>query len=299
MRFFALLTMLACSTLGAEQSGVPIALWPAGLPDLAGGSAKFAPGPEQDTTTAKDNLVAGKAVIRTGNVTEPSLTFYPAPAQSNSGAAVVVFPGGGYHILALDLEGTEICSWLNSIGINAALLKYRVPEPPGVPRYAAPLQDAQRALGIVRSHAADWHVDPKRIGVLGFSAGGHLAALLSNDYQTRSYSFFDDADRASCRPDFAILIYPAYLTGNDRTTLSPELKVNAQTPPTFLVQTEDDPIHVENSLVYYRGLTAAKVPAEMHLFSSGGHGYGMRPSPEAVSGWPALAEAWLRARGLR
>jgi len=299
MRYCVLMTMLAFSLSGAEQAGVPIPLWPAGLPELAGAQPKFSPGPEQDMTTAKDNLVAGKAVIRTGNVTEPSVTFYPAPMQNNSGATVVVFPGGSYHILALDLEGTEICSWLNSIGINAALLKYRVPEPPGVARHAAPLQDAQRAVGMVRSHAAAWHIDPKRIGVLGFSAGGHLAALLSNEYQTRSYSFFDDADRASCRPDFTILIYPAYLTKDDRTTLSPELKVSSQTPPAFLVQTEDDPVHVENSLVYYRALAAAKVPAEMHLFASGGHGYGMRPSPEAVSGWPALAEAWLRARGLR
>jgi acetyl esterase/lipase len=299
MRYSVLMAMLAFSMSGAEPAGVPIPLWPAGLPELAGSTVKFSPGPEQDMTTAKDGLVAGKAVIRTGNITEPSLTFYPAPEQNNSGATVVVFPGGGYRILAFDLEGTEVCSWLNSIGINAALLKYRVPEPPDVPRHAAPLQDAQRAVGMVRSHAAAWHVDPKRIGVLGFSAGGHLAVLLSNDYQTRSYSFFDDADRASCRPDFTILIYPAYLTKDDRTTLSPELKVSAQTPPTFLVQTEDDPVHVENSLVYYRALAAAKVPAEMHLFSSGGHGYGLRSSPQAVSGWPALAEAWLRARGLR
>jgi acetyl esterase/lipase len=299
MRFFPWLAMVAVSMTGAEQAGVPIPLWPAGAPAIAGGPAKFSPGPEQDMTTAKDGLVAGKAVVRTGNVTEPSLTFYPAAAQSNSGATVVIFPGGAYRILAFDLEGTEVCSWLNSIGVNAALLKYRVPEPPGVPRYAAPLQDAQRTVGIVRSHAAEWHIDPKRIGVLGFSAGGHLAALLSDDYETRSYSFFDDQDRASCRPDFAILIYPAYLAADDHTTLSPELKVSSHTPPTFLVQTEDDPVHVENSLVYYRALTAAKVPAEMHLFSSGGHGYGLRPSPEAVSGWPALAEAWLRARGLR
>jgi acetyl esterase/lipase len=298
MRVLAVIAMLAFSMPGAETAGVPIPLWPAGLPALAGGPVKFSPGPEQDMTTSKDNLVAGKAVIRTGNVTEPSVTFYPAPLQSNTGATVVVFPGGGYRILAADLEGTEVCSWLNSIGVNAALVKYRVPEPPGVPRYAAPLQDAQRAVGMVRSYVSEWHIDPKRIGVLGFSAGGHVAALLSNDYQTRSYAFFDNADKASCRPDFAILIYPAYLTGDDGTTLAPELKVSAQTPPTFLVQTEDDPVHVENSLVYYRALKNAKVPAEMHLFSTGGHGYGLRPSPEAVTGWPALAEAWLRSRGL-
>ena len=178
MRYSVLMAMLAFSMSGAEQAGVPIPLWPAGLPELPGSTvkspAKFSPGPEQDMTTAKDGLVAGKAVIRTGNITEPSLTFYPAPEQNNSGATVVVFPGGGYRILAFDLEGTEVCSWLNSIGINAALLKYRVPEPPDVPRHAAPLQDAQRAVGMVRSHAAAWHIDPKRIGVLG----SQLAVIL-------------------------------------------------------------------------------------------------------------------------
>lgn len=291
--------MFAGSCLAAQVSA-PIPLWPAGRPNIGStDAAKFSPGPEQDMTTAKDDFVAGKPVIRLGNITEPTVTLYSAPQQSNTGATVVVFPGGGYHIVALDLEGTEVCAWLNSIGVNAALVKYRVPEPPGVARYAAPLQDAQRAVGIVRRHAAEWHLDPNRIGVLGFSAGGHLAALLSNDYQNRSYSFFDDADRASCRPDFTILIYPAYLTGNEeRTTLAPEFKVTAQTPPTFLIQTEDDAVHVENSLVYYRALTSAKVPAEMHIFSTGGHGYGLRPSANAVSQWPALAEAWLRTRGL-
>jgi acetyl esterase/lipase len=295
-----LLPLMVMSSAVFAQVSAPIALWPAGLPALPGAAGpKFEPGPEHDTTTAKDNLVAGKTVIRTGNVTEPALTFYAAPLQTNTGAMVVVFPGGGYRILALDLEGTEICLWLNSIGVNAALLKYRVPEPPAVPRYAAPLQDAQRAVGIVRSHAADWHIDAHRIGVLGFSAGGHLAALLSNDYDSRSYPFFDDADRASCRPDFAVLIYPAYLTRDeDRTLLAPEFKVTAHTPPTFLIQTEDDTVHVENSLSYYRALTAAKVSAEMHLFSTGGHGYGLRPTPEAVSQWPVLAEAWFRTRGL-
>ncbi|HMF77607.1 MAG TPA: alpha/beta hydrolase, partial [Bryobacteraceae bacterium] len=284
----------AALTVAAAEA--PIPLWPGGVP-----GPKFAPGPEHDTTTAKDNVVAGKPVIRLGNVTEPSLTFYPAPKQNNTGAAVLVFPGGGYSILALDLEGTEICSWLNSIGINAVLLKYRVPQPPGSSRHAAPLQDAQRAMGVVRQHAAEWNLDSKRIGVLGFSAGGHLAALLSNDYAQRSYPPVDPADQLSCRPDFAVLIYPAYLAysghraeAEEGKTLAPEFQVTAQTPATFIVQTEDDPVHVENSLVYYRALKDAKVTAEMHLFSTGGHGYGMRPTVQAVTLWPKLAEAWLR-----
>ncbi len=291
MLFARFLIAGMAAALVAAAADKPIPLWPHPI-------SEFNPGPEHDATTAKDKPVAGKAVIRLANVTDPALTFYPSHDKSN-GAAVVVFPGGGYSILALDLEGTEICEWLNSIGVNAVLVKYRVPEPPGVPRYAAPLQDAQRAIGMVRANAGKWHIDSKRIGVLGFSAGGHLAALVSNSYATRTYAPIDAADSVSCRPDFTILIYPAYLTAeNDRSVLAPEFTVTAQTPPTFLVQTEDDPIHVENSLTYYRALTTWKVPAEMHLFSAGGHGYGLRPSSEPVTQWPKLAEAWLRARGI-
>jgi acetyl esterase/lipase len=254
------------------------------IPLQPAGSSTFNPGPEHDTTTAKDNLVAGKAVIRLGNVSDPTLTFYPAPRGRNSETIVLVFPGGGYHILALDLEGSEVCEWLNSIGVNAALVKYRVPAAPGALRYSAPLTDAQHAFEVVRAHAAEWHVDAHRIGVIGFSAGGHLAAMASN---------------ADFRPDFALLIYPAYLTAEpDLTALAPELNVSASTPPTFLIQTEDDGIHVENSLVYYAALEKYKVPAEMHIFAKGGHGYGLRLSAEPVTQWPKLAEAWLRARGL-
>jgi acetyl esterase/lipase len=197
---------------------------------------------------------------------------------------LIVLPGGSYKILAFDMEGTEICEWLNSIGVNAALVKYRVPSAPTVPRYEAPLVDAKHALQLVRSRAGDWQIDPKRVGVIGFSAGGHLAALLSNSDQ---------------RPNFTILIYPAYLTREtDLTALAPELTVSAATPPTFIVQTEDDPIHVENSLAYYSALKKNKVPVEMHLFPTGKHGYGLRKTGEPVSQWPQLAEAWLRVRGL-
>jgi acetyl esterase/lipase len=254
-----------------------IALQPAG-------TSAFHPGPEHDATTDKDNQPAGKRVTRLANVSDPTLTFYPAPSANNSGAAVIVFPGGGYQILAFDLEGSEICQWLNSIGVNAALVKYRVPAAPNVARYEAPLVDAKRALAVVRSHADEWHVNPHRIGVIGFSAGGHLAALLSN---------------TDTRPDFALLVYPAYLTSEtDRTVLAPEFNVSAQTPPTFIVQTEDDTVHVENSLVYFSALKKNKVPAEMHIFATGGHGYGLRKTSEAVTEWPRLAESWLRTRGL-
>jgi acetyl esterase/lipase len=275
MRSAITVLLLSSLLMAADRQTIP--LQPAE-------SSFFNPGPEHDATTAKDNLVAGKPVIRLTNVSEPALTFYPAPENRNSGTAVIVFPGGGYHVLALDLEGSEICEWLNSIGVNAALVKYRVPAAPGEALYAAPIIDAKNALAIVRSHAAEWHIDPHRVGVIGFSAGGHLAALLSN---------------SDTRPDFALLIYPAYLTpDSDRHALAPEFTVSANTPPTFLVQTEDDPIHVENSLVYYRALLTNKVPAEMHLFAAGGHGYGLRQTAEPVTNWPKLAEAWLRARGL-
>ena len=292
MRLERLLFLVAATALIAVAADQPIHLWP--QPPSA-----FNPGAEHDTTTAKDNLVGGKPVIRLGNVTDPTLTFYPAPEGKNSGATVIVFPGGGYRILALDLEGTEVCEWLNSIGLNAALLKYRVPEAPGEARSKAPLQDAQRALGIVRANAEKWRIDPKRVGVLGFSAGGHLAALLSNSFMVRTYNPIDRDDWMPCRPDFAILIYPAYLTAEkDLSVLAPEFTVLPQTPPTFLIQTEDDPVHVENSLVYYRALKGVNVPAEMHLFSTGGHGYGLRSSSEPVTQWPKFAEAWLRARGI-
>ena len=271
----------------------PMPIWPNGAPGDAG-----AGGVEHDTTKPTDNLVGGKRLIRLGNVSTPTLTFYPAPESRNTGAAVVVFPGGGYSILALDLEGTEVCEWLNSVGVNCALLKYRVPVRQGRQRYAAPLEDAQRAIGIVRSRAEEWKLDPHRIGVLGFSAGGHLAAVVSTNFDKRTYEAIDAADQVSCRPDFTVLIYPAYLTTPDLKSLAPEIPVRADTPPAFLVQTEDDGVHVECSLVYYKALKDAKVPVEMHLFPVGGHGYGLRPSAAKVTTWPQLAAQWMTSRGL-
>ena len=272
----------------------PLPIWPNGAPGEHGPSV-----PEKDTTTSKDGLIAGKRLIRLGNVTDPTITVYQPPAQKNTGTAVLVFPGGAYRILAMDLEGTEVCAWLNSIGVTGVLLKYRVPSKDGAPKYAAALEDAQRALGIVRLHAKEWQISPERIGVLGFSAGGHLAAALSNNFEKRTYKPIDAADAVNCRPDFAVLIYAAYLAAeNGKGSLSPELTVRAKTPPTFLVQTEDDPVHVENSLYYYLALKNSHVPAEMHLYSAGGHGYGLRRTDAPVTRWPELATEWLHSLGL-
>jgi acetyl esterase/lipase len=252
------------------------------------------PAPEVDTTTAKDHLVSDKPVIRLGNVSAPTLTLY-SPSTKNTGAAVVVFPGGAYRILAIDLEGTEVCDWLTSAGITCIILKYRVPDSGPYPKSSAALQDAQRALGIVREHAAEWHIDPYRIGVLGFSAGAHLAAALSTHVNQRLYDPVDAADNLSCRPDFAVIVYPGYLAlAEQNFALNPEINPTDKTPPSFIVQAEDDPVHVENSTVYFLALKNAKVPAELHLYAQGGHGYGLRRTAQPVTAWPQLVETWLR-----
>ena len=238
-------------------------------------------------------MVAGRRVTRIGNVSEPTLTLYKPEKESN-GAAVVVFPGGSYRILAIDLEGTEVCDWLTSIGVTCILVKYRVPDTGPYPKSAAALQDAQRALGLVRSHAAEWKIDPQRIGVLGFSAGAHLSAALSTHFEKRLYDRVDDADQLSCRPDFQVIVYPGYLAlAEQNFALNPEIHVTEQTPPTFIVQAEDDPVHVENATVYFLAFKNAKVPAELHLYAEGGHGYGLRRTALPVTSWPQSVETWL------
>jgi acetyl esterase/lipase len=272
----------------------PIPLWPKGAPNEKGDV-----GEEHDTTKPGDGLVSGQRVIRLGNVSKPEITLYRPSKEKDTGTAVVVCPGGGYSILAMDLEGTEICEWFNSIGVTGVLLKYRVPTRPGDDKHVLPLQDAQRALSLVRFHAKDWNLDPKRIGVLGFSAGAHLTASLSTTFDRRAYEPVDDADRVSCRPDFSMPIYPAYLALKDQDNkIAPDLNVTTNTPPTFLIQAEDDGVRVENSLVYYLALKNAKVPVEMHLYPNGGHGYGLRPSDKLISSWPKRAEEWLRGLGM-
>jgi acetyl esterase/lipase len=245
----------------------------------------------------------------------PTLTrFLPAPERA-TGAAVVVAPGGGYTHLAMDHEGVVVARWLNSIGIAAFVLKYRLG-----PKYHHPVElgDAQRALRTVRSRAAEWRVDPARIGILGFSAGGHLASSASTHFDAGDPRASDPIDRVSSRPDFSILIYPVItledpyahrgsrenLLGKDADpalvwSLSSERQVTPKTPPTFLVHTSDDAtVPVENSLMYYRALRAAGVPAELHVFETGPHGFGTAPGNPLLSQWPSLAESWMRQRGL-
>ncbi len=297
MKLFLTLSLVAMVAgqsviAAAERAAVP--LWPGKVP----GETAVLP-PELDITKPKDDLVGGRPVIRLGNVSTPTLTIYKPDPAKDTGAAVLVCPGGGYYILALDLEGTEVCEWLNSIGVTGILLKYRVPRREGLPMYTAPLQDAQRAMGLIRHQAGALGIDPHRIGVLGFSAGGHLAAALSNNQGARSYPVVDAADQESCRPDFSVLVYPAYLTDKDKgDSVVPELPVSAtNTPPTFLVMAEDDPIRPESALYYYVALKNAGVAAELHLYPKGGHGYGLRRTAVTVTTWPDRVADWMDAAG--
>lgn len=290
---FSIASLAIVPSMLNAQERKSMALWPNGAPGDKSGI-----GAEADATKPNEDK-AGKRIIRLGNVTQPTLTVYKPSAAKDTGAAVVVFPGGGYTILAMDLEGTEICEWLNSIGVTGILVKYRVPSQPTSARGAAPLQDAQRAIRLARAHSAEWHIDPSRIGVMGFSAGGHLAAMLSNNFSKLTYESVDEADHSNARPDFAMLIYPAYLTmDKELAVISPALPVSSQTPPTLLIQAEDDGIPVENSLVYYRALKNAKVPVTMHLYAAGGHGYGLRSPVAPLNTWPARAEEWMLSMGL-
>ena len=297
---FGLVMAAGCGMSMAQSAGWPVGpghamleLWPQGAP-----GPNMTKGPEADTSTATSDKVAGRALVRLGNVSVPTLTVF-VPKGKSTGAAVVVFPGGGYNILAIDLEGTEVCDWLTSRGITCVILKYRVPGTGPYPKSDEALQDAQRAVGMVRSHAAEWKIDPKRVGVLGFSAGGHLAAAVSTHYETRLYPKVDAADDLGCRPDFAVVVYPGYLALADKGfAFTPDIPVTKDTPPTFLVQAEDDPVHVENATAYFLALKGVGVPVELHLYAKGGHGYGLRRTALPVTGWPDRVDEWLKTIGV-
>lgn len=279
---------------------VQIPIWPSTPPD-----ARLAQKPEDMQLDTKE-LVAGKPWTVVENVSQPTMTVY-SPTGKNTGAAVVVFPGGGYEILAIDLEGSEVCDWLTTKGITCVLLKYRVPAPRSSPWWGAypqspiALEDAQRTLGLVRLHAAEWHIDPHKVGVLGFSAGGHLVAATSVHFQQRLYAPIDAADKESCRPDFAVALYPGHLSMHGPLNLNPDIAshITAQTPPTFLLQNEDDNVdNVNDSLSYYIGLKKAGVPVEMHLYAQGGHAFGLRRTKFPATRWPELVETWLGTIGI-
>jgi acetyl esterase/lipase len=218
------------------------------------------------------------------------MTVYKAGTKE-AAPAVVVCPGGGYHILAIDLEGTEIAQWLNSVGITAVVLKYRVPN-----NREGAFADGQRAMSLIRHNAKEWNIDPERVGIIGFSAGGNLAGKVSNNYKTKSYEHVDAADELSCRPDFAMLVYP-YLLGEDEK-LDERMKVTKETPNTILIHTQDDWVKAESSIYYFLALKEAKVASELHVFPTGDHGYGLRPSEHAVSKWPDICTAWMKKQGI-
>lgn len=262
-------------------------------------------------------LITGKEVYNDGmvsNVSRPTITIY-APTGNNTGAAVIVFPGGGYNKLAIDLEGSEICEWLASIGVTGILLKYRVPA--SGPHYdkncdcekdpikPLALQDAQRAMGLVRFRAKEWHIDPNKIGVMGFSAGGHLVADVSTNYRKRAYPVTDEIDNVSCRPDFGIVMYPGHMTFHTSKPyeLNKTLPIDANTPPMFLLQAGNDNIDtIQHSLVYYIALKKAGVSAEYHIYAEGGHAFGLNESAQKIpdweklpiADWEKLVERWLQ-----
>ena len=291
-----LLTVLLlglATTARAEGTPQTIDLWPGTPP----GETKPI-GPER-YLPAKPTDRCQKMLT---DVSRPTITIYRPAKDKDTGAAVVVAPGGGYFIVAMDLEGEEVAAWLNSIGVTAVVLKYRVPRRPDTPKDQPPptaLMDAQRALSMVRSRAGEWGIDPHRIGLLGFSAGGHLTAWTATNSDRRAYTAVDALDQASCRPDFFVLIYPAYLQKKDGAdALSPEIRVDAHTPPCFLVHAGNDPINTENSAVMFLALKRAGVPAELHIYNAGGHGFGLRPERTPCSTWPDRCAEWLRDRGL-
>ena len=308
---FALYVVFTIGNLSAQTNGwqpspghTQMPIWPGAVPD-----ARPVAEPEVAATTGKEELVAGRPWVYVSNVSRPTMTVY-SPKGTNTGVAVVVFPGGGYQILAIDLEGTEVCDWLTSRGITCVLLKYRVPRSGHywddackchiTPKSPTALQDAQRTVGLVRFHAAEWHIDPHKIGVLGFSAGGHLSAAISTHFKQRLYPTVDAADQESCRPDFAVAIYPGHLwVDYEKFELNPDVPVTRETPPTFLLQAEDDPVdNINHSLVYYIALKNAGVPVEMHLFPQGGHAFGLRPTKFPITRWPQLVETWLGTIGM-
>lgn len=285
----ALNSVAAFSTVAAPQK--PVAIWPGQPPGAV------ITGEETDTTTPKSGKVADRRLIRLGNVSQPTLQFFPAPQENNTGATVIVCPGGGYHILALDLEGTEVAEWFNSIGVNAAVLKYRVPTGRLDPKWESPLMDAQRAVRVVRTNAKDWKIDPNRVGILGFSAGGNLAGVTATRFDHPAYQPVDDTDQLSARPDFACLVYPAWLNKPKTVELQDYVTVTEKCPPMFFAHAADDRIECEASIALFLALKQHKIPTELHIYDSGGHGYGLRRTETPVTSWPDRLADWMRHRG--
>lgn len=287
-RFVGTLVLASLATSCPASELRTFNVWPAKVP---GETGKI--GPEK--VEQKGGRIPVTLIT---DVSKPTITLYRPPEEQDKGAAVIICPGGGYSVLAIDLEGEEVARWLSSMGVTGIILKYRVPARKDVPRYLPPLQDAQRALSVVRSKAPEWKIDPHRIGILGFSAGGNLTAFASTHFDQRAYPPIDEVDQVSCRPDFAVAVYPAWLVKEGSDELNPELRVTRQTPPMFFAHANDDPISSASSAAMYLALKSAGVPAELHIYSSGGHGFGLRPTTQPCSTWPQRCEEWMRSQGI-
>jgi acetyl esterase/lipase len=277
---------------------VPVA-WTAENPEVLDVWPGKAPG--ETKAIGEEILKESKGNKSITNVSKPTLTVYRPAKDKDTGAAVIVCPGGGYNVLAWTHEGEEVAAWLNSIGVTGIILKYRVPRRPDQPKDKPPvgaLQDAQRALSIVRSKSKEWQINSKKIGILGFSAGGHLSAWASTNFDKRAYEALDDIDKADCRPDFAVMIYPGGVVPRGKTELAEEIRVRKECPPMFFAHAGDDPVTPENSVRMFLALKRAGVPAELHVYSTGGHGFGLRPTGKPSATWPKSCEAWLRVQGI-
>jgi acetyl esterase/lipase len=285
--------LLACPALGADAPLV-LPVWPGKGPGDHGSI-----GPERFRLPSEAPTKDAKWLT---NVTKPTITVYRPAKDKNTGTAMLICPGGGYWNLAWDLEGEEVAAWLNSVGITGIVLKYRVPRRPGEPEALpapGPLLDAQRALSLVRSRAKEWGIDPDRIGMVGFSAGGHLVLATATHFDQRAYEPIDEIDKISCRPDFVVAVYPGYLAVKETGALEPAIRIPANTPPVMLVHASDDTVaSAENSVAMYLALKRAGVPTELHVYAAGEHGFGVRKSANPCSTWPERCVAWLQSRGV-
>lgn len=284
-KFLPLLFIAACAANAAEP--IVVKLWPNGAPEPEG----FVKPAERDIPPKDD-----QDVKRVTDVTDPTISIYK-PEKPN-GTAVVVAPGGGYNILAIQHEGTQVCEWLNSMGVTGVLLKYRVPDRKGTKQGEIPLQDAQRAMGIVRHRASEWGIKPDKIGFLGFSAGGHLCVMTTLHANERTYQRDAALEAEDATPNFSIPIYPAYLTQKDGFELKPEMKVTPQSPPICFVHAHDDRITPAGSALLYLEYKKLNLPAELHIYVKGGHGYGMKKSGQPVNSWPDRVGEWMKSSGL-
>ena len=288
----ALVALALCaSSVTAAEPWKTVDVWPAKPP----GETKDLPA-ESNLWKDTDPPVGGKPLIKLANVSTPTLAIYKPLKEKDTGAAVVICPGGGHFILAYDLEGTEVAEWLNTLGVTGIVLKYRVPFRNPSNKSEAAVQDAQRAVRMVRSNAKDWGLDPKRIGILGFSAGGEAAGLAAIHHKVEQYPAIDKVDEASGRPDFAILVYPAYFT-DKKNRLKDSVTITKETPPMFLAHSFDDPVDVRSSLLLALGLKDAGVSCELHTYASGGHGWGLRKTGLPCNTWTDRCGEWLEKQG--